>query len=113
MKTVAPLLIAVLLAMSPLAAPGHPFHGNVTPITREDASLVGERMVNLLVDSNKLPASWRERQPAEIATRATPAGSVWVVRYENPDEPDRAKRTIYIFIDEFGNYLGGNYSGKM
>jgi hypothetical protein len=113
MKIRARLIIASLLMLSALASHAHPFHGNVTPITKEDAGLLGERVVSLMVQGSKLPGSWRGRTPADISTRDTAQGAVWVVRYENPDEADVAKRTIYLFFDEYGNYLGGNYSGKM
>jgi hypothetical protein len=114
MNALTRLLITALLALSAVTASAHPNHGSVTPITREDASLLGERIVNMLIETKKLPQSWREKQPADVSTRQAPGGaSVWVVRYENPEESDGSKRTIYIFFDEYGNFLGGNYSGKM
>jgi len=48
-----------------------------------------------------------------VSRRQTPAGRLWVVSYEHPAESDRAKQTIYIFLDEFGNFVEGNYSGDL
>jgi hypothetical protein len=30
-----------------------------------------------------------------------------------PHEAERAKRSLYIFFDEFGDFVGGNHSGKI
>jgi hypothetical protein len=47
------------------------------------------------------------------SSRPTPKGPVWVVTYENPEEKNKAKRTLYIFIDEMGYFINSNHTGKL
>jgi hypothetical protein len=66
-----------------------------------------------LVEAKQLAPSWQGKAAKDLRTEQTPFGLVWVMSYENPAETDRAKRTVYIFFDEFGNFIGGNHSGKV
>lgn len=107
------MLVGSLFALFSLLAFAHPNHGDEAPMTKEDAIVGGARVVSLLVDRKQLAESWQKKQLKEVSSRQTPAGLVWVISYENPNENDKAKRTLYIFFDEFGTFIGGNHSGNL
>ena len=67
----------------------------------------------ILIESKQLTESWLKRQLEDVSTRQTPAGLVWVVRYKNPVVTDKTEQTLYIFFDEFGNYMEANLSGRI
>ena len=112
MKIFKGILFGSLLTLFALLASAHPNHGDEAPISSAEASAIGSRAVSLLIDNRKLAESWQQKQLREVTSRQTSAGLVWVVRYENANEEDKTKRTLYIFVDEFGGFIGGNHSGN-
>ncbi|MDN3578820.1 DUF6488 family protein [Chitinimonas viridis] len=106
-------LIGTLFALSTLAAHAHGNHGDEEPISKDGATARGNKVIEMLVDSKKLQLSWKMTSAKEISSRDTPNGPVWVVSYQNPAESDTAKRTLYIFLDDVGNYLGANHTGTL
>jgi hypothetical protein len=112
MTRFAHLIAAACLALSASLVLGHPNHGG-PPVAKEDLPALGQRVVALLIDAKKLAPSWQGKPVKEITSRQLPEGLVWIVAVENPGEADKAKRTVFMFFDEFGNFLGGNHSGKL
>jgi hypothetical protein len=113
MKIMRDVLLVMCLAFFSIAAPAHPGHGDGRIVETDEVPVLGERVVTLLVQDKRLAPSWSGIPPKEVASRPTSSGPIWVVSYENPSEADKAKRTIYLFFDESGNYLGGNHSGQI
>ena len=111
MKIIRIMSAAFFAALLSTAVSAHPGHAEGPPVTRDDVSALGGRVVGLLVQDKKLALSWQGRQPKEVSSRDTPSGLIWVVSFENPEEADRSKRMVYIFFDEFGSFLGGNHEG--
>jgi hypothetical protein len=113
MTAFARFIAGACLALFAGVASAHPNHGDGPPVAREDLPALGKRVLVALVESKQLGPSWQDRAAKDVRPEQTPAGLVWIISYENPAETDRAKRTVYIFFDEFGNFLGGNHSGKL
>lgn len=105
--------IAAALWIFSTSANAHPGHDEGPPVTKEEVTARGGRLVAILVNDKKLAPSWEGRPVKDATSRETSQGPVWIVSLENPAEADRAKRTVYFFFDEFGGFLGGNYSGKL
>ena len=101
---------AVLLLASGLALS----HGNhdEAPITKEIAATRGEMILGALVKDKKLASSWQQKKLIDVASKVTPKGALWVISYNNPAEKDKGKQTIYILLDDVGNYIGANHTGK-
>src|SRR5215217_7978577 len=104
------LLAAAILALCMTGAGAHPFHDG-PPISKDELPGLGQRTVALLVDYKQLAPSWVGKPVKEVSSRQLPEGMIWVVAVENPAEVDKAKRTVYMFFDELGNFLGGNHTG--
>jgi Family of unknown function (DUF6488) len=113
MSQFARVVVSVCFTLWVGLASGHPHHGDGPPVTREDLPALGQRAMVALVEAKQLAPSWQGKAAKDVRSEQTRAGLIWVLSYENPAETDRAKRTVYIFFDEFGNFLGGNHSGKV
>jgi len=106
------IIAAALLALSATVARAHPNHDG-PPISKEELPGLGQRTVVLLVEHKQLAPSWAGKPVKEVSSRQLPEGVIWVVTVENPAEADKAKRTVYMFFDELGNFLGGNHTGLL
>jgi hypothetical protein len=106
------LTAAAFLLLWTAIAGAHPFHDG-PPISKEELPGLGQRTVVLLVEYKQLAPSWAGKPVKEVSSRQLPEGMIWVVTVENPAELDKAKRTVYMFFDELGNFLGGNHNGKL
>jgi hypothetical protein len=104
------LAAAALVALLAGAAFAHPNHDG-PPISRDELPGLGQRTMSLLVDAKQLAPSWRGKPVKAISSRQVPEGVVWIVSADNPAEADPAKRTVYMFFDELGNFIGGNHAG--
>jgi hypothetical protein len=107
------LAAALCFALCAGLALAHPNHGDGPPVAKDDLPALGQRVLASLVQSKQLASSWEGKTAREVRSAQTAAGLVWIISYENPAETDRAKRSVYIFFDEFGNFLGGNHSGRV
>ena len=68
-------------------------------------------VVGTMVDRKIVGASWRTVAPASVATRERAGSKEWVVTFRNPKERARAKRTLYVFLSESGEYKAANHTG--
>jgi hypothetical protein len=107
------ILISAAMAFATVAAHAHAGHDDEQPVSRESALIRADYARDQLVASKKLPASWQGKPQTFSSSRPTPKGPVWVVTYENPEEKSKAKRTLYIFIDEMGYFINSNHTGKL
>jgi hypothetical protein len=113
MKTFKTPLLGVLLLLVSGLAFGHGNHIDEEPaISRADAVTRSEMIVRTLVQEKKLARSWQQGKLKEAAQKVTQGGSLWIVSFDNPAEKDKAKQTIHILLDDIGNYIGANHTGK-
>lgn len=108
-------LLGALLAIAVVSAHAHSDHdhNNDSPISKENALIISNNALGQLIDSKKLARTWMFKKLKAVTIQETANGKVWVVSYENSSEKSEAKRTIYVLIDEVGNYLGSNYTGAL
>lgn len=111
MKMIRQFLISAMLLIAPGLALSHASHDE-DPITKEVAAARGEMIIGALVEDKKLANTWQQKKLKNVVQKATPAGALWIVSYDNPADKDKAKQTIYILLDEVGNYVGANHTGK-
>jgi hypothetical protein len=108
--SVAVLAVVTFAAGAP-AALAHPGHDE--PITKDAAMQRASSEVTRLVTAGKLDKSWKlgaALQSAEL--RSTAKGKEWAVTYANPQAPNEAERTLYVFLSESGEYLAANFTGR-
>lgn len=102
-----------VLAFTALFANAHrDGHDESQPIGQAQAAARAETIVPMLIKDNKLASSWNQRERREVKSLDTGKGRVWVVRYRNAAEKDTKKRDLYVFVDELGNFVTMNHTGK-
>lgn len=108
------ILVGIFLVISAASANAHPGgHGSEdNALTEKDASLLAEKVLQALVWDRQLNASWQKRQVVETRSWQGKGQRLWMVSYKNPAENDPKKQMLYVFMDDLGNYLDVNHTGK-
>lgn len=112
MNIIFKFLLAVIFMLSPLKLMAHADHGSFETIDGLQATKVASEAVQSLVTDKKLPDSWKNAKPSAAITRESKYGPVWVVSFQNPEEEDTSKKTLYVILDEFGNPVSANHEGE-
>lgn len=87
-------------------------HGDQPVVSQDEATARAGRAIEVLVEQQRLAPSWRGRRLKLVETTQAPMGLVWIISFENGDEANQAKRVIYIYLDDHGEYIGANHTGK-
>lgn len=107
------LILGTLLAFAAVFANAHrDGHDEAQPIDRAQAAARADTMVPMLIKDKKLHPSWGKRERKGVRSLDIGKVRVWVVSYHNPAEKDAKKRDLYVFVDELGNFIGMNHTGK-
>lgn len=106
-------LLGIIFSIFVVSANAHGSHENDSPISKDNVLIMGNNAIAQLVTSKKLAKTWMFKKLKTVNTQETANGNVWVISYENSSEKSEARRTIYVFIDEMGNYLGTNHTGTL
>lgn len=107
------LFLGSVLTLVTISAGAHVGgHDESQPITQDQAAARAEKIVPVLIKDKKLDASWSKRERKDVKLQDTGSGRVWVVSYRKLAEKDPKKQNLFIFIDDLGNYLNMNHTGK-
>ena len=112
-------MIHVFAAVIVLSVSGYAFagaghsHGASEPVSKEQVTERAAAVKQQLVNSEQIASSWAEASRGKAEQRSTSAGKLWVVQFANPDPASEDKANLYVFVDEYGNPVGANHSGKM
>lgn len=107
--------LATTLAFAPAAFAagdgGCHFHG-YTPV--KEAVIVGcaTEHKDGLISNGKLDATWKSATLDKAETVAGKKMKELKVTFKNPAEKDAAKKSLYMFYELTGNFIGANFDGK-
>lgn len=109
----AALLASVFTAPAALADKGSSchFHGS-QPATEAVVTDCAAQRKAALVKAGKLDASWQAAPLDKAELVDGKKGKEWKVTFQNPAAPDAAKRTLYVFFSQPGNFIAANHSGQ-
>ncbi|HEX8570644.1 MAG TPA: DUF6488 family protein [Caulobacteraceae bacterium] len=79
--------------------------------TAAAAQVKAKAVVGTLIERKVVGTSWRAVAPAKAELQGRADGKRWVVTFRNPKERARAKRTLYVFLNESGDYVAANHTG--
>ena len=68
-------------------------------------------VVDTMIQRKVVGPNWRGVAPAAASVRDKGGAKEWVVTFRNPKERVRAKRTLYVFLTEMGEYKAANHTG--
>jgi Family of unknown function (DUF6488) len=111
-------LVALALAGSPaLAQSGRHSHGSGPahshdPVNKAEAQAGARDVIATMISKKIVDASWKDAalQTAELKTRGR--SREWVVTFRNDTAADPAKRVLYVFLTETGDYIAANHTGR-
>ena len=113
------ILLVMLCSPGSMAHEGHKGHSSGNPykdfdmpIELEDARKFAKDVIDKLVDKKKIDATWKDAVFKAAEQKEFKNEIEWVVTYENPRVEDSAKRTLYVFLSRYGEFLGINYTGQ-
>jgi len=64
------------------------------------------------IQEGRLDKNWNDARLIEAKTQMLNGMKEWKVSYYNPQEKEDNKKTIYVFLDEYGNSVGVNFTGE-
>jgi hypothetical protein len=102
------LALAVPVANAHGDDPGH----SHDQITQRQARDFAKRVVAAMVREKAVGESWNKATLTTASKKKRGRTSEWVVVFDNPAEPDPAKRSLHVFLDLEGEYLAANHSGR-
>jgi hypothetical protein len=104
------VVCALMLALLPFQLAAHPEgHDDLEPVSQEQIHTAAQFIVEQLVAAKRVPASWGNLQPAEMAPRVFKDNPEWLIRYHNPEIQNPAEQNLYVFLNLGGQYLGAGY----
>lgn len=113
MKSLIQLAFITLMAIMPVSLMAHSNHVSFDPVTAQQAEAVAEKTVHNLVTNKQLAESWKTSKKQPVTQRETRYGKVWVIVFKNDNVKEEDKRTLHVFVDEFGNPISANHEGEI
>ena len=104
------LLSIITPVVSVHAGAGHS-HGPGITITEQQAIQRATEIVSIIVEKGKIDKSWAEVDVTQAEKQKNKYGQEWVVTFNNPNEADKSRQTLYVFLSLDGQYLGANFTG--
>lgn len=87
------------------------FHGS-KPAAETTIIKCADQRKDVLVKGGKLDKSWASIKYESIEYIDGKKGKEWKVTFANPDAPDQAKRSLFMFFTPPGNFIAANYTGN-
>lgn len=108
---------ALTLGFNPLYAGGNHDHGHSHShdkevVSEQYAKNMARQEIRALILSDKIDKSWAEQKVVSVEKKKFDNIYEWVFKYENKGVKDTEKQTLYVFVNEFGEPNGANYSGN-
>jgi len=90
---------------------GNPYEEFGIPIVENQAVDFSRSIINRLVENKKLIDSWLDVTHVRSEKKVFKADPEWVVSFKN-DKVTGDKEVIYIFLSQYGDFLGANFTGN-
>ena len=110
---------ALTLSVSPLYAGGNHDHGHdhghshsKTVVNEAKAKEVAMRQIKNFVQSGKLDKSWAGVAVHSVNKQTYNSMPEWIFTFKNDKEPNQERHSFYIFVNQYGEMAGANFTGK-
>lgn len=103
------LVIGLAFACASTLAVAHSDHGDVVPVTQQQAAAASTTVLKSLVKTKEIDEKWLNEKPQKTSLKNLNSAKVWESVYVNEKETDTAKRNLYIYFDEMGSFLGAGH----
>ncbi|MBU1658938.1 hypothetical protein KKG72_07805 [bacterium] len=119
-KIITSVAMATFLALgiNPLyAGSGHSHedhghsHGN-SKVNEAQAKQIATQQLNSYVAHGKLDKSWKNIPVHNIEQKKFHGNPEWVFTFNNPNEVKANQKNLYIFVNQYGEMTGVNFTGN-
>jgi len=90
----------------------NPYRDTGVPINASQADIMARKVRDSMVLRGDLAKSWSNVKVKQTRQRTYQHEPEWVVVFSNPEETNRRNKTLYIFLDLYGDVADVNYTGK-
>lgn len=90
----------------------NPYRNTGTPINASQADIMARKVRDSMVSRGDLARSWASVSVKQTRQRTYEHEQEWVVVFSNPAEKIPGNKTLYIFLDLYGDVADVNYTGK-
>lgn len=114
MTILARLAVCVTLALTTLAAPAfaHPDHDAPrVALDQSDLKAKAKTVVSALIERKIVDPTWAAVAPTEVRERTVDGAAQRVVVLLNSAVQDTAKRSLYVIMNPYGDYIAANHTG--
>lgn len=111
-------LLAAISATTLFAGSGHSHdaeHGHShasVKVSEEKVKQIAKRELQGLIKRSKIDKSWSSIEAQSTEKKSFGGKMEWVAVFMNESIKDIKKQKLYVFVSEYGEVTGANYSGK-
>ena len=101
------------LSVNPLYGHGDHVHKSATTkVSESKAKEIAIKQVNNYVLDGKLDKSWKNIPVKSVKQQNYYGTQEWVFTFHNPNEPKADQKNLYVFVNQYGEMTGANFTGK-
>lgn len=86
-------------------------HGN-SKVKEEQAKQIAVKQLNSYAARGKLDKSWKNIPVKSVEQKMFHGKPEWAFTFNNPKEPKAKQKNLYIFVNQYGEMTGANFTGK-
>lgn len=87
-------------------------HAAKPKVTEIKVKAIVTTQVNRLMEKKKLESSWGQFELKDLVKKKFGPREEWVATLVNTKASAEDKKTLYVFIDLYGNFIAANFTGK-
>lgn len=111
-------LLAAISSTTLFAGSGHSHDGEhghshaLVKVSEEKVKQIAKRELQGLIKRSKIDKSWSSIEAQSTEKKSFGGKMEWVAVFMNESVKDIKKQKLYVFVSEYGEVTGANYSGK-
>lgn len=90
----------------------NPYRDSGIPVNAAQAMNMAASVRDIMVQRGDLAKSWAAIKITEAKQRTYNNEKEWIVILTNPQEKEQNRKTLYIFLDTFGDVVDMNFTGQ-
>lgn len=110
--TLVTFVVILTLGLNPLYAHGDGHKHSSVKINEIKAKKIAVRQVKKYTLNGKIDKSWDNAKIANVKQQTYQSMPEWVFTFKNPKEPNPKQQSLYIFINQYGEMTGANFTGE-
>lgn len=110
--TLVTFVVILTLGVNPLYAHGDAHSHSNVKINEVKAKEIALIQVKNFVLAGKLDKSWTNVKVDNMKQQTYQSMPEWIFTFKNPKEPNPKQQNFYIFVNQYGQMTGANFTGE-